>query len=116
MVCLTKREEQMKNVNPVLIAVSSVLIAVFATGSVGAQNKPWNQPKTQQQPANLPETTKLEQNDNLDPTVNRTQAMRTEAESGSIAPITGQPLIQNKNKQQPKATKSVGKRPVVRVY
>jgi hypothetical protein len=64
------------------------------TNQACAQNKPWGV-QNDQQKQTLPQTKKLEQNDNLDPTVNRTQAMRTEAETGTIAPITGTEKVTN---------------------
>jgi K+-sensing histidine kinase KdpD len=89
-----------------LLAVAGLTTGL--TDQARAQNKPWNQ-QDQQKPA-LPQTTKLQQNDNLDPTVNRTQAMRTEAETGSIAPITGKPAAapvtrtrKSNSKVQPKS-------------
>lgn len=57
----------------------------------------------------LPQTTKLEQNDNLAPTVNRTQAMRTEAETGSINPITGATVVPQKAKTTAKSPLPKGK-------
>jgi hypothetical protein len=90
----------------VVSTLSLIAAAGLATGladQAKAQNKQAEQQKTA-----LPQTTKLEQNDNLDPTVNRTQAMRTEAETGSIAPITGTEKVTNakpKAKVMPKSIK-----------
>lgn len=95
------------NITSVVTMVSTLSLiaaASLATGladQANAQNKAWGQ--TDQQKNALPETTKLEQNDNLDPTVNRTQAMRTEAESGTIAPITGTQNVTPVTNTKPKA-------------
>ena len=92
-----------------ITTLSLIAAASLATGladQATAQNKQWGQ--TEQQKGALPETTKLEQNDNLDPTVNRTQAMRTEAETGTIAPITGTQKATPVTNAKPKA-KSISK-------
>lgn len=98
--------------------VSLLTVVAISTGfadQARAQNKPWNQPAHQQKPA-LPETTKLQQNDNLDPTVNRTQAMRAEAETGSIAPITGKPLIPVTNSKPKVPSHAVNKKKIWHMY
>lgn len=110
-----------------LVTMVSSLILLSAAGLANglynqalAQDSPWNSsqpsgaqpatPTSKQEP--LAQTKKLEQNDNLDPTVNRTQAMRTEAATGTIAPITGSqkvtPTARPRIKTTPKSTK--GKR------
>ncbi len=82
------------NITTLVTALCTVNILALVALTAGpenqasAQNKSFTRPQGQPE-NNLPQTTKLEQNDNLDPTVNRTQAMRTEAETGSLAPITG---------------------------
>jgi len=90
-----------------MVSTLSLLAVVgLATGLAHQANAQNNQ--AEQQKTALPQTTKLEQNDNLDPTVNRTQAMRTEAETGSIAPITGTERVTNakpKAKTIPKSIK-----------
>jgi len=95
------------NITSVVTMVSTLSLIAAASLATGladqakAQNKAWGQ--TDQQKGTLPETTKLEQNDNLDPTVNRTQAMRTEAETGTIAPITGTQKVGPVTNAKPKA-------------
>jgi hypothetical protein len=82
-----------------------------------AQNRPWGQQPSNEQKQALPQTTKLEQNDNLDPTVNRTQAMRTEAETGSIAPITTAPKMGPVKSTKPKEpAKSLKGKKIEHIY
>jgi hypothetical protein len=93
-----------------LVTMLSTMSLLAATGvttllaeQAEAQNRPWGQQPIKEQKQALPQTTKLEQNDNLDPTVNRTQAMRTEAETGSISSITTPPKVGPVKPTKPKA-------------
>lgn len=98
-----------------LSLVAAVGLASGLADQACAQNNQWGAHNDRQKNP-LPETTKLEQNDNLDPTVNRTQAMRTEAETGSIAPITGTtklPIVKPKARTPIKSTR--GKK-IIHVY
>ncbi|CAN5311120.1 hypothetical protein BH10CYA1_BH10CYA1_60850 [soil metagenome] len=115
-----KKKTNITSLVTMVSTLSLIAAASLATGladQATAQNKQWGQ--TDQQKGALPETSKLQQNDSLDPTVNRTQAMRTEAETGTVAPITGTRKVMPVTNAKPKAkavSKSIKGKKIYHMY
>jgi len=74
----------------------------------GVSGKQWGQPANQNKNKGLPKTQLLNNNDNLLPGQNRTQAMRLEAESGHLTPEEDSvvdPILHPHHPIQPRAVK-----------